>query len=55
MSTGKMFSSFIKNKRLKNGVHCDQHSGDVGVHAWQDKKRVIMIFTNRRDEMLQSK
>jgi hypothetical protein len=52
MPIGKMFSSFVKNKILKKGVHCSQHSGDVGVHTWQDKKRVIMIFTNQRDEML---
>jgi hypothetical protein len=47
--------SFINDKRLKKGVYCDQHSGDVGVHAGQDRKRVITMFRNQRDEMLHSK
>ena len=29
----------VKNKKLKKGEHCAQHSGDVAVLAWQDKKR----------------
>jgi hypothetical protein len=40
----KSASPVVKNKKLKKGEHCGQHSGDVTVVAWQDKKRVSMIL-----------
>jgi hypothetical protein len=37
--------------KLNKGEHCGQHSGDVTVLAWQDKKRVTMISTYHKDDM----
>jgi hypothetical protein len=37
--------------KLKKGEHFGQHSGDVSVLAWRDKKRVTMISTYHRDDM----
>jgi hypothetical protein len=36
---------------LKKGEYCAQHSGDVAVLAWQDKKRVNMISTYHKSDM----
>jgi hypothetical protein len=36
----------VKNEKLKEGDHYFQHSGDVVILAWQDKKA-----TYQRDEM----
>jgi hypothetical protein len=41
----------VKNKKLKKGEHFGQHSGDVAVLAWRDKKRVTMISTYHKDDM----
>jgi hypothetical protein len=41
----------VKNKKLKKGEHCGQHSGDVALLAWQDKKRVTTISIYHRDDM----
>jgi hypothetical protein len=41
----------VKNMKLKKGEHCGQHSGDVSVLAWRDKKRVTMISTYHKDDM----
>ncbi|XP_021941441.1 piggyBac transposable element-derived protein 4-like [Zootermopsis nevadensis] len=41
----------VKNKKLKKGEHCGQHSGDVAVLAWQDKRRVTMLSTYHKDDM----
>jgi hypothetical protein len=41
----------VKNTKLNKGEHCGQHSGDVAVLAWQDKKRVTMISTYHKDDM----
>jgi hypothetical protein len=35
----KIVPSSIKDKRLKTGEHCSQHSMDVGILSWQDKNR----------------
>jgi hypothetical protein len=42
---------FPKDKTLKRGKHCGQHSGDIGIHIWQDKKKVTMILMSHKDEM----
>jgi hypothetical protein len=47
----KSASPVVKNKKVKNGQHCSQHSGDVAVLAWQDKKHVSVISTCCKDEM----
>jgi hypothetical protein len=38
-------SLYANRKRIKNRrrEHCSQHSGDIGVHASQDKKSETMI------------
>jgi hypothetical protein len=41
----------MKNMKLNKGEHCGQHSGDVAILAWQDKKRVTMISTYHNDDM----
>jgi hypothetical protein len=41
----------VKNKKLNKGEHCGQHTGDVAVLAWQDKKRVTMISAHQKDDM----
>ncbi|XP_021941602.1 piggyBac transposable element-derived protein 4-like [Zootermopsis nevadensis] len=41
----------VKNKKLNKGEHYGQHSGDVAVLAWQDKKRVTMLSTYHKDDM----
>ncbi|XP_023725727.1 piggyBac transposable element-derived protein 4 [Cryptotermes secundus] len=41
----------VKNKKLEKGEHCAQHSGDVAVLAWQDKRRVTMISTYHKNDM----
>ena len=41
----------VKDKKLKRGEHCAQHSGDVAVLMWQDKKRVTMISTYHKNDM----
>jgi hypothetical protein len=38
MLTGKMLIPVVKNKKLRKGEHCGQHSGDVAVLVWQHKK-----------------
>jgi hypothetical protein len=48
--TGKNVPPLVKNTKL-NKEHCGQHSGDVAVRAWQDKKRVTMISTYHKDDM----
>jgi hypothetical protein len=40
---------FIKNKRMKKGEDCGQHSGDVRVHAWQDNMVVSIIYMYHKD------
>jgi hypothetical protein len=35
----------VKNKKLRKGEHCGQHSGDVAVLVWQHKKWVTTIST----------
>jgi hypothetical protein len=40
----------MKNKKLKKGECCGQHSADVAVLASQDKKCVSMISTYRKYE-----
>jgi hypothetical protein len=40
-----------EDKRLKKGQHCSQHSVDVGVHFWQDRKRVAMCLMYHKSEM----
>jgi hypothetical protein len=42
---------FIMDKRLKKGEQCSKHIGDVAVHIWLDKERVIMILMYHKDEM----
>jgi hypothetical protein len=37
--------------KLNKGEQCGQHSGDVAVLAWQDKKWVTMISTYYKDDM----
>jgi hypothetical protein len=44
-SNRKNFPPLVKNMKLKKGEHCAQHSGDVAVLAWQDKKRVTTVST----------
>jgi hypothetical protein len=39
------------DRRLKKGKHCGQHSGDVGIQAWQDKERVTMSSIYHKEEM----
>jgi exonuclease III len=41
----------VKNTKLNKGEHCGQHSGDVAVLAWQDKKRETVISTYHKDDM----
>jgi hypothetical protein len=41
----------VKNNKLNKGEHCGQHSGNVAVLAWQDKKQVTMISTYHKDDM----
>jgi hypothetical protein len=41
----------VMNRKLNKGEHCGQHSGDVAVLAWQDKKQVTMISTYYKDDM----
>ncbi|XP_021913223.1 piggyBac transposable element-derived protein 4-like [Zootermopsis nevadensis] len=41
----------VKNMKLKKGEHCGQHSGDVAVLAWQDKRRVTMISTYHKHDI----
>jgi hypothetical protein len=41
----------VKNKKLKKGEHCGQHSGNVAVLAWQDKKQMTMISIYCKDDM----
>jgi hypothetical protein len=36
---------------LNKGEHYGQHSGNVAVLAWQDKKQVTMISTYHKDNM----
>jgi hypothetical protein len=36
----------LKNRKLKKGEHCGQHSRDMVVLAWQNKKRVTMVSTH---------
>jgi hypothetical protein len=48
---GKSVSPLVRNTKLNEGEHCGQHSGDVAVLAWQDKKRMTMISTYHKDDM----
>jgi hypothetical protein len=41
----------VKNMKLNKGEHCGQHSGDVTVLAWQEKKRVTMISRYHKDDV----
>jgi hypothetical protein len=36
---------------IEQSEHCGQHSGDVAVLGWQDKKQVAMISTYHKDDM----
>jgi hypothetical protein len=49
MLTRKMF--LLKNKKLKKGEHSGQHSADVAVLVWQDRKQVTMVSTYHKSEM----
>jgi hypothetical protein len=49
LANRKNILHFIRDKRLKKEEHCSQHSGDIGVQAWQDKKRGTMIFTYHKE------
>jgi hypothetical protein len=40
-----------KAENLKKGEQFGQHSGEIGVLTWHDKKRVTMISTYHTDEM----
>jgi hypothetical protein len=50
-SNRKNFPPLVKNMKLKKGEHCAQHSGDVALLAWQDKKRVTKVSTYHKDDM----
>jgi hypothetical protein len=41
----------VKNMKLNKGEHCGQHSGNVAVLAWQDKKQVTLISIYHKDAM----
>jgi hypothetical protein len=47
MPIEKMFS-FVKYKILKKGEHCGLHSGEVGEHAWQDKRNNYDVYKPKR-------
>jgi hypothetical protein len=51
MSTEKNVPPLVKAKKLKKGEQFDQHSGDIGVLTWHDKKTVTMISTYHTDVM----
>jgi hypothetical protein len=47
----KIVPAIVNNKKLKKGGHCGQHSGDIAIPVWQDKKQVLMMSTYHKGEM----
>ena len=50
----KFVPNLVKEKKLQKGEYFEQHSGDVTVLAWRDKKRVTVLSTYHNDDEIVS-
>lgn len=48
----KSVPPIVKDKKLKKGEHCGQHSGDVVIHACQDRKQVTTVSTYHKTKFV---